>query len=99
MNTCPIIKPTKLLGDAWTLLIVKSLLEGPKRFNQIKNEIPEITSRTLTTRLRYLVDEGLLVRQQYPEIPPKVEYSLTKMGQDLKDIIESIEKFGNTWMC
>lgn len=96
---CPIIKPTKLIGDAWTILIVKSLLEGSKRFNQIKEEIPEITSRTLSARLKFLCENGLIVRKQYEEIPPKVEYNLTVMGRGLKDIIQAIEKFGNIFMC
>jgi DNA-binding HxlR family transcriptional regulator len=96
---CPIIKPTKLIGDAWTILIVKSLLKGPKRFNQIKTEIPEITSRTLTCRLKDLVIQGVIERKQYPVIPPKVEYTLTEMGVGMQKIINEIEKFGNKFMC
>ncbi len=96
---CPIIKPTKLVGDVWTLLIVKTLLKGPKRFNEIKAEIPKITSRTLTCRLKDLVDQGILDRKQYPVIPPKVEYKLTDMGLGLQKIIEEIEAFGNKYLC
>jgi DNA-binding HxlR family transcriptional regulator len=96
---CPIIKPTKLIGDVWTLLIVKSLLNGPKRFNQIKTEIPEITSRTLTCRLKTLTEQGIIDRKQYPVIPPKVEYSLTEIGFGMNKIISEIEKFGNKFLC
>jgi DNA-binding HxlR family transcriptional regulator len=96
---CPIIRPTKLVGDTWTLLIIKSLLPGSKRFNQIREEIPEITSRTLSQRLKFLCEQGLLSRKQYPEIPPKVEYTLTKMGEALEPIIVAVENFGNDFMC
>lgn len=96
---CPIIKPTKLIGDVWTLLIVKCLLKEPKRFNQIKSEIPEITSRTLTCRLKSLTEQGIIDRKQYPVIPPKVEYRLTEVGLGMAKIIKEIEKFGNKFLC
>ncbi len=96
---CPIIRPTKVVGDVWTILIVKTLLKGPKRFNQIKDEIEEITSRTLSARLKFLVEQRVIVRKQFPEIPPRVEYELTTMGKGLEQIVVEIEKFGNTWMC
>jgi DNA-binding HxlR family transcriptional regulator len=76
-----------------TLLINKCLLEGPKRFNQIKEEIPEVTSRTLSARLKTLVEQKVIERKQYPEIPPRVEYSLTPMGADLKKIVAEVEAF------
>jgi DNA-binding HxlR family transcriptional regulator len=96
---CPIIKPTKLVGDVWNILIIKCLLNGPRRFNQIKTEIPEITSRTLTCRLKELVEQGIIERKQYPVIPPKVEYTLTEKGQGLRNVIEAIEEFGNKYLC
>lgn len=96
---CPIIKPTKLIGDVWTLLIVKSLLEESKRFNQIKADIPEITSRTLACRLKSLVKQGVIERKQYQVIPPKVEYSLTEVGLGMNKIIKEIERFGNKFLC
>jgi DNA-binding HxlR family transcriptional regulator len=96
---CPIIRPTKVVGDVWTILIVKALLRGPKRFNQIKEEIEEITSRTLSARLKFLVEQKIILRKQFPEIPPRVEYELTEMGKGLESIVVEIEKFGNQWMC
>jgi DNA-binding HxlR family transcriptional regulator len=96
---CPIIKPTELLGDTWTLLIIKELLDGPLRFNKIKEKIPEITNRTLSARLKKLCLEGVLERKQYEEIPPRVEYNLTKMGLGLKKVLDAIEDFGNEFMC
>jgi len=96
---CPIIKPTKIIGDVWNILIVKSLLQEPKRFNQIKKEIPEITSRTLTARLKTLTEWQILERKQYPVIPPKVEYSLSEKGRGLKNVILAIEEYGNHYLC
>jgi DNA-binding HxlR family transcriptional regulator len=96
---CPILKPIQLLGDEWILLIVKELLLSPKRFSELKNQIPEITSRTLTHRLKSMCEYGLLTRKQFAQIPPKVEYSLTDMGKDVGKILETIEDFGNKWLC
>ena len=96
---CPIIRPTRLIGDVWIILIVKCLLNGAKRFNQIREEIPEITSRTLSARLKFLEQQKIINRVQYPEIPPRVEYSLTEMGEGLKGIVEAIEDYGNKYMC
>lgn len=96
---CPIIKPTKLIGDTWNILIVKSLLGGAKRFNEIRDEIPEITSRTLSQRLKFLCENKILVRTQFTQIPPKVEYKLTETGRGLKPVIQAIEDFGNSYLC
>jgi DNA-binding HxlR family transcriptional regulator len=60
---------------------------------------PEITSRTLSARLKILVDQSIVDRKQFAEIPPRVEYSLTEMGKDLEKIVEEVEAFGNRWMC
>jgi DNA-binding HxlR family transcriptional regulator len=96
---CPIIKPSKLLGDSWVLLIVKELLGGPKRFNQLGTAIPEITNRVLTQRLKFLCENGIIERTEYKTKTPKVEYHLTPMGTALKPILKSIEDFGNKFMC
>ena len=96
---CPIIKPTELLGDTWTLLIIKELLEGPVRFNKIKEKIPEITNRTLSARLKKLCQENVIERKQHEGNPPKVEYNLTPMGMGLKKVLDAIEEFGNEFMC
>ncbi len=96
---CPFIKPTELIGDLWTILIVKLLLEKPLRFNEIKEAIPETNARTLSNRLKTLVDKKIIKRKQYPQIPPKVEYSLTDLGMGLRPIIQAIEDYGNRYLC
>ncbi|MEM1312490.1 MAG: helix-turn-helix domain-containing protein [Patescibacteria group bacterium] len=96
---CPIIRPTELLGDTWTLLIIKELLEEPLRFNKIKDKIPEITNRTLSARLKKLVSNKVIERNLLEGSPPKVEYNLTQMGYGLKPVLREIEDFGNKFMC
>jgi DNA-binding HxlR family transcriptional regulator len=96
---CPIIKPTELLGDTWTLLIVKELLDGALRFNKIKEKIPEITNRTLSARLKKLTIDRVIERKQFEGNPPKVEYNLTPLGHGLKPVLIAIENFGNEFMC
>jgi DNA-binding HxlR family transcriptional regulator len=95
---CPLIKPSQLIGDAWTLLIVKELLSGPKRFNQIRLAIPEITNRVLTMRLKFLCENAIIERTEYAR-SPRVDYHLTPMGTALKPVILSIETFGNKYLC
>jgi DNA-binding HxlR family transcriptional regulator len=92
---CPIIKPIELIGDSWILLIIKELLVEPKRFNQIKDSIPEITSRTLSAKLKFLISHNIVVKRQ----PPQTEYELTEIGHGLKEVILAIEVFGNTFLC
>lgn len=96
---CPIIKPSKLIGDTWVILIVKELLEQPLRFNQLKDKIPDITSRTLSAKLKFLVEVGLASKECTENNKNFCEYSLTEMGMDLEKVIEHIEEFGNKWLC
>jgi DNA-binding HxlR family transcriptional regulator len=96
---CPIIKPVSLIGDFWTLLIVKELLDGPKRFNLIKEALPEITSRTLSAKLKNMVENDVVKRTQLEGSPPGVEYSLTSLGHGLRPVVKSIEEFGNQFLC
>jgi DNA-binding HxlR family transcriptional regulator len=95
---CPLIKPSKLIGDAWVLLIIKELISGPKRFSQISQSIPEITNRVLAQRLKFLCENGIIERTEFAR-SSRVDYHLTPMGTALKPVILSIEKFGNTFLC
>jgi len=97
-QNCPIIKANTILGDKWNLLIFKNLLSGNKRFCQLQSLIPEISSRTLTIKLKNLAGEKLINRKQFPEIPARVEYSLTEKGIHLKKVITEIEKFGQKYL-
>lgn len=82
------------ISDKWKGVILYHLLDGPKRFNELKRTFPELSQRILTRQLRELESDGVINRKIYPEIPPKVEYSLTDLGRLLKPILKSLENWG-----
>ncbi len=84
-----------MVGDKWKFLIVRELLQGTKRFGEIKAGLESITQKVLTQNLRDLEERGLLKRKVYAQVPPKVEYSLTKTGETLKPVIDSMTNWGN----
>ncbi|CAH0118859.1 HTH-type transcriptional regulator YodB [Paenibacillus sp. CECT 9249] len=87
-----------VLGKKWTGLIVRVLLDGPKRFKDIKHQIPEMSDKMLTDRIKELEAGGILQRNVYPETPVRIEYELTEKGQALEPIIEKIQAWGDKWM-
>jgi DNA-binding HxlR family transcriptional regulator len=91
---CPIAKTADLVGDHWTLLIIRDLLTGKKRFGDLEASLAGISSRTLTKKLETLVSNNLVVREEFSEKPPRVEYSLTSKGKDLHGISEAMRKYG-----
>lgn len=86
----------RLIGDTWILLIIINLLRGPKRFNELREYMGHISSKTLIQRLRVLEEMGFVQRQAFLEIPPRVEYHLTEKGQEFGDVIAAIEQFALT---
>lgn len=84
----------RLLGDKWKVLIIQNLLDGTKRFGELKKSLGDITQKVLTSNLRMLEEKGLLVREVYAQIPPRVEYTLTAIGYSLKPVIESMLEWG-----
>lgn len=102
---CPIAKASEIVGDMWTLLIIRELLGGTKRFNEIQQALISvdskncINSRTLTERLKDLEKENILERIEVPhEMPPRVEYNLTKKGKALSKIVADLKKFGQKYL-
>ncbi len=93
--TTPMGRAIRLIGDAWILLIIINLLRGPKRFNELRELMGHISSKTLTQRLRSLDELGFVQRRAFLEIPPRVEYHLTEKGQELGDVIAAIEQFAH----
>lgn len=89
---------SELLGKRWTGLIIRVLLDGPKRFKEIKEQIPEMSDKMLTDRIKELESCGILIRNVYPETPVRIEYDLTDKGRDLKPVIEQIQSWGEKWM-
>src|SRR5260221_14604785 len=93
-TTTPLGRAIRLLGDAWVLLIVMNLLQGPMRFNALRATLGHISSKTLSQRLKLLEELGFVQREAFLEIPPRVEYRLTEQGQELGEVIEVLERFG-----
>ncbi len=101
LETCathPVGRALRLLGDVWTLIIVYTLLTGPKRFGELLETMGNISSKTLSQRLKMLEEIGFVQRQAFLEIPPRVEYRLTEKGLALVDIMEAIKQFGQRYL-
>ena len=97
-SSCAVAATSDLIGSKWTALIVHDLSEGPRRFTQLEHACHGISPRTLSERLHMLEQEGLVLRQSYPESPPRVEYELTSKGESLLPIIDAMRQFGHSWL-
>lgn len=87
-----------ILGKKWTGLIIRVMLGGPKRFKEIKEQIPEMSDKMLTDRMKELESQNIIKRTVYPEMPVRIEYELTPKGRELQPVIESIQNWGEHWM-
>jgi DNA-binding HxlR family transcriptional regulator len=96
-EVCPVEWTASLAGDRWTLLIIRDLESGRKRFNELQKSLLRISPRTLSERLGKLEKRGFVTRRAYAEIPPREEYMLTEMGNGLISIIEAMRKYGEAW--
>ena len=94
---CPYVTAQKLLQGKWAILILHALNEGTKRFNELERDI-QITHATLSSQLKYMEKEGLVHRTVYPEVPPRVEYSLTAMGRRFAPVLDSIQVWGEEYI-
>jgi DNA-binding HxlR family transcriptional regulator len=88
----------ELLGKRWTGLIIRVLLGGPRRFKDIKEQIPDMSDKMLTDRLKEMEAQGVVRRNVYPETPVRIEYELTTKGKALKSVIESIQGWAEQWV-
>ncbi len=94
---CGVAAAVALLGDAWTLLIVRDLAGGPRRFGELQASTG-ISVRVLTDRLRAMTAAGLITRRMYAEIPPRVEYALTDKGRGAVSVVDALRAYGETWL-
>ncbi len=94
---CPVEITLQLMGDRWKMVIIKNLLDGPKRFVEIRRLLPGITQKVLTTNLRTMEKNGLLTRTVYAEVPPRVEYALTELGLSLEPVLEALILWGKSY--
>jgi DNA-binding HxlR family transcriptional regulator len=97
-ETCPVARTAAVIGSKWTLLVIRDLATGTKRFNELEKSLSGISAKTLSDRLRSLEQENIVTRRAYPEIPPRVEYSLTEKGRALLSLIESMREYGRRWL-
>lgn len=98
-KTCPIAKTADLVGDSYTLLIIRDLLGGSKRFSDFEKSLYGISSRTLTLKLKILIEKGIIERhEELNAKPPKVEYSLTKKGKGLEILINQMTTYGDKYL-
>ncbi len=91
---CPIEKTLSIIGGKWTLLILRDLSNGTQRFGQLQKSLKGISPKTLSSRLQELEKEGIVAKKVYPEVPPRVEYSLTSRGESLRNVLIALIEWG-----
>lgn len=94
LPACPVETTLMLIGDKWKVLILRDLMDGTKRFGELKKSIGTVSQKVLTAQLRDMEEKGLLTRKVYAEVPPRVEYTLTETGYSLKPILDSMWAWG-----
>ncbi|HIZ74696.1 MAG TPA: helix-turn-helix transcriptional regulator [Candidatus Mediterraneibacter stercoravium] len=97
LPACPVETTLTLIGDKWKVLILRDLLPGKKRFGELKKSLGKVSQKVLTAQLRDMESNGLVSRKVYPEVPPRVEYSLTELGQSLKPILDAMQDWGEEY--
>jgi DNA-binding HxlR family transcriptional regulator len=97
-DTCPVCATAEVVCGKWTLLVIRDLAEGRSRFCELERSLQGISPRTLSLRLRALEEEGIVERQTFPEVPPRVEYALTEKGRALVPLIEDMRAYGLKWL-
>lgn len=97
LPACPVETTLTLISDKWKVLILRDLLPGTKRFGELKRSLGEVSQKVLTAQLREMEASGLLTRTVYPEVPPRVEYTLTELGLSLKPILDAMRSWGEEY--
>jgi DNA-binding HxlR family transcriptional regulator len=97
-DSCPVCKTAEIVCGKWTLLLIRDLSEGHTRFCELERSLQGISPRTLSLRLRALEEEGIVERDTYAEVPPRVEYVLTEKGRALLPIIDDMRRYGTRWL-
>lgn len=92
---CPVATTVQLIGSKWKLLILRDLLTGTKRYNELQKSLSGISQKVLTSSLKSMVNDGIVKRTDYNEVPPRVEYSLTELGESMTSVIRAMEEWGH----
>jgi DNA-binding HxlR family transcriptional regulator len=96
---CPVCRTADIVCGKWTLLVIRDLAEGSSRFCELERSLEGISPRTLSLRLRALEEAGVVERNTFPEVPPRVEYALTEKGKALVPLIEDMRSYGSRWLA
>ena len=94
---CPVQTAVQLIGSKWKLLIMRNLLQRPWRFNELHKDLAGISQKVLTDSLRSMEEDGIITRTVYPEVPPRVEYALSGLGESMRPIIQAMEAWGTEY--
>ncbi len=94
---CPVATTVQLIGNKWKLLILRNLLARPWRFNELRRDLDGISQKVLTESLRSLEEDGIVSRTVYAEVPPRVEYALTELGESMRPILDAMQAWGNAY--
>ena len=94
---CPVATTVSLIGNKWKLLILRNLLVRPWRFNELHRNLEGISQKVLTESLRQMEADGIVTRTVYPEVPPRVEYALSELGESMRPILMSMQEWGNNY--
>lgn len=97
LPACPVETTLSLIGNKWKVLILRDLMEGTRRFGQLKKSVGDISQKVLTGQLRDMEESGLVSRKVYAEVPPRVEYSLTELGLSLKPVLDAMVEWGTDY--
>ena len=97
MPACPVATTVRLIGSKWKLLIIRNLLQRPWRFNELKKNLEGISQKVLTDSLRSMEADGIVTRTVYPEVPPRVEYALSELGESMRPILDSMRLWGEAY--
>lgn len=97
LPACPVETTLTLIGSKWKVLILRDLIDGKKRFGELKRSVGSVSQKVLTAQLREMEADGLVIRTVYAEVPPRVEYKLSELGASLKPILESMRTWGEAY--
>ena len=97
LPACPVETTLTLISDKWKVLILRDLMPGTKRVGELKKSVGNVSQKVLTSQLREMEQSGLLIRTVYPEVPPRVEYTLTDLGRSLKPILDAMQSWGEAY--
>ena len=99
LPNCPVATTVSIIGNKWKLLIMRDLLARPWRFNELRRDLEGISQKVLTDSLRQMEADGIITRTVYPEVPPRVEYALSELGESMAPIIKSMEVWGKNYQA